>query len=55
MKAMLLGFIAIAVISVAAWFGLNAWGFSAADVTASQSKVRLGEAGPENPGDPLSE
>ncbi|SIS96899.1 hypothetical protein SAMN05421759_10827 [Roseivivax lentus] len=49
MKAMILGFAAIAVISVGAWYGLNVWGFSAADTTSSPSAVRVGDAGPSNP------
>lgn len=49
MKAMIIGFVAIAVISVGAWYGLNVWGFSAADTTASSSAVRVGDAGPSNP------
>ncbi|SFQ35900.1 hypothetical protein SAMN05421853_104151 [Roseivivax halotolerans] len=52
MKAMILGFVAIAVVSVGAWFGLNTYGFSAADRTASNSAVRLGDAGPRNSGSP---
>ena len=49
MKAMLFGFVAIALISVATWVGLNLYGFSAADLTASSSSVRLGDAEPTNP------
>lgn len=40
MKAMLTGFAAMIVISVGAYYGLNAWGFSAADTTMG-SAVRL--------------
>jgi hypothetical protein len=40
MKAMWLAFAAIAIIAVAAWYGLGQAGFSAADRTTSAS-VRL--------------
>ncbi len=40
MKAMMTAFVAIAVISVGAWYGLGELGFSAADQT-SGSAVRL--------------
>ena len=40
MKAMYLAFAAIAVISVAAWFGLNNAGFSSAEQSAGDA-VRL--------------
>ena len=40
MKAMYLAFAAIAVISVAAWFGLNNAGFSSAEQAAGDA-VRL--------------
>lgn len=40
MRAMLLAFLAIAVIAVAAWYGLGELGFSTAEGTAS-SNVRL--------------
>ncbi|MCE0505326.1 MULTISPECIES: hypothetical protein [unclassified Roseivivax] len=52
MKAMILGFAAVIAIAVVAWAGLTAWDFSAADRTASNGAVRLGEAGPENAGSP---
>ena len=42
MKAMLTGFAAILVISVAAWYGLNQAGFSSADQNAG-ANVRLGD------------
>lgn len=41
MKAMLTAFVAIAVISVAAWYGLGQAGFSAAEQGSSGSSVRL--------------
>ncbi len=44
MKAMLLGFFAVAVIAVGAYFVLENMGFSAANVTASDGNVRLGDA-----------
>lgn len=40
MKAMLIGFAAIVVIAVGAWYGLGEMGFSAADVQ-SGANVRL--------------
>ena len=40
MRAMYLAFAAIAVISVAAWYGLNRAGFSSAEQTAGDA-VRL--------------
>ncbi len=49
MKAMIAGFVGIAVVSVVAWYGLNVWGFSAADTTSSAGAVRVGDAGPSNP------
>lgn len=42
MKAMLLGFVAIAVIAVGADYTLDQMGFSAAEQGASPSNVRLG-------------
>ena len=46
MKIMFTGFAGAIVIAALAYFGLNALGFSAADVSASQS-VRIGNAGPD--------
>lgn len=40
MKAMFAGFAAIVVISIGAYYGLNAWGFSASDTTMGDA-VRL--------------
>ncbi|MDU8912444.1 hypothetical protein [Aestuariicoccus sp. MJ-SS9] len=42
MKAMLLGFAAIAIIAIGAYYTLDRMGFSAADQTAG-SAVRLGD------------
>ncbi|MFZ5961951.1 hypothetical protein ACOXXX_03285 [Thalassococcus sp. BH17M4-6] len=43
MKVMLLAFVAVFVIAFGAEFVLDEIGFSAADVTASDSNVRLGD------------
>ncbi len=43
MKAMLLGFVAIAVIAVGADYTLDQMGWSAAEQGASPSNVRLGD------------
>ena len=40
MKAMLMGFVAMAVIAVGAWYALGQMGFSAADVYSGEN-VRL--------------
>ena len=54
MKAFILGCIAITLITVAAWYTLDAYiGDSSAEARASNS-VRLGEAGPQG-GDVLKE
>ncbi|MGR3270061.1 hypothetical protein [Thalassococcus profundi] len=47
MKAMLLGFVAVGVIAFGANIALEEMGFGAADVTASKSNVRLGDADTE--------
>lgn len=44
MKAMLLGFIAMGIITYGAYFILENMGFSAAGVSASENNVRLGDA-----------
>ena len=41
MKAMITGFVAVALIGVAAYYGLHAMGFSTADMTTSGGSVRL--------------
>ncbi len=46
MKTMFTGFAGAIVIATLTYFGLNALGYSSADVSASQS-VRVGNAGPD--------
>ncbi|SLN72624.1 hypothetical protein ROJ8625_03858 [Roseivivax jejudonensis] len=49
MKAMMLAFVATAVITVGAWYTLtHVIEFSAADRAATGDTVRLGDSGPED-------
>ncbi|UMA63687.1 hypothetical protein LVO79_11650 [Roseivivax marinus] len=55
MKSMALAFVALAVLTVGAWFVLTSLEHTSATATADNRTVRLGEAGPEEPGNPMAE